>query len=68
MSLVQCAEPAEVLGLAQLRDLANFTLLAHSQNRGALLPQRCLRLAGKIRSADGRWSVVEWSGSKPGKW
>jgi hypothetical protein len=32
--------------------------LAHGQNRGALLPQRCRWLAGKIWAAGGRW----WSG------
>jgi hypothetical protein len=67
MTLLQWAEPTEVLSLAWLRGPAHLALSAHSKNRGGLLPHRRRWLADKIRSVGGRWSALEWSGSKPGR-
>jgi hypothetical protein len=38
------------------------------RNREGLLPRWHRWLAGKIRSADGRWATVEWPKSKPAGW
>jgi hypothetical protein len=43
---------------------AHLILSAQGRTRGGSLPHRHRWLAGKIRSASGRWSAVEWPGSK----
>jgi hypothetical protein len=48
--------------------LGPYGLLAHGRKTGELFFHRRRRLAGKIRSADGRWSAVEWPGSNPVGW
>jgi hypothetical protein len=46
----------------------NLNLLARGRARGGFLPHRHRWLVGKIRPASGRWSAVEWPGSKPTGW
>jgi hypothetical protein len=38
------------------------------ESQGGFLPRRHQRLAGKILPTGGRWSAVEFSGSKPAGW
>jgi hypothetical protein len=46
----------------------HLSLSARGRAKGGFLPRRHWWLPGKIRPASGRWSAVEWPGSKPAGW